>query len=343
MDDISATLSADQAKKLSNKLVVQLESKIFGQQVLIEEAIATLLVSGHILLTGAPGLAKTTLVREIASSIGLEFGRIQFTPDLMPSDIIGSDILNIDDETGKRKFEFQKGPVFTNLLLADEINRASPRTQAALLEAMQEKTVTNSGVVYNLSETFMVFATQNPLDSEGTFPLPEAQLDRFLMSSIVTYPGRDDELKILSSHSNNNLVGSKKNKSQSVIEYVDLVNLTNYCKQIPFTDELLSAANDLVRSTRPEDETCPATLKHAIDYGASPRGGLALVSAAKAFAALDGSSEVRWRHVKRVAIPCLRHRVKLGFGAHRDGVGIDSVLEELIENVEKKKVSLGQV
>ncbi len=343
MEESSSILSPEKAQNLVQSVYDYLDKKIFGQSELIEEALATLLSSGHILMTGAPGLAKTTLVREIANSIGLEFGRIQFTPDLMPSDIVGSEILDIDEDSGKRKFQFQKGPIFTNLLLADEINRASPRTQAALLEAMQEKTVTNSGHAYQLAHTFMVFATQNPLDNEGTFPLPEAQLDRFLLSSFVDYPKASDELEILNAFNSSKLVGESKSETREVLSYVDLVGLIEAAKNVRVENTLLSAINDLVRSTRPSDQNCPELLREAIDYGSSPRGGLAIVSAAKSFALMDGSTEVRWRHIKRVATAALRHRVKISFGAQRDGMDIDQVIFKLIENIEKKTVKLGQL
>ena len=226
---IENQLSLEEAANIASGLKKSVCNSIFGQEGLITETLCCLLSGGHILVTGAPGLAKTTLVRIFAKHLGIDFGRIQFTPDLLPSDIIGSEILNIDPVTGERKFMFSKGPIFTNLLLADEINRASPRTQSALLEAMQERTCTVGGDIHNLSDAFMVFATQNPFESEGTFPLPEAQLDRFLAHTLVGYPDKASEEQILHAHVENRLIGEKRHvdKTEVSVKLDEVVELCN--------------------------------------------------------------------------------------------------------------------
>jgi MoxR-like ATPase len=323
---------------LADKLKQQVNAQIFGQSQLVEEALCCFLVEGHILITGAPGLAKTTLVRIFAQSLGLHFGRIQFTPDLLPSDIIGTDILNLDAVSGKRSFDFAKGPVFTNLLLADEINRASPRTQSALLEAMQEKNCTVSGVTHKLPQPFMVFATQNPFESEGTFPLPEAQLDRFMLHSLVDYPDAAAEDKILSTHSSNKLAGEFQTKQEikPVLTMDDTMQLVARCRQIAIPDELLHVIRDLVRATRPGDPTCPEDLKSCVWYGAGPRAGISLVSTAKAMALIEKSESVRWKHIERLAKPVMRHRIKLTPEGVNRGFTEDSLVDRLLGHIVEK-------
>ena len=330
-------LSLQGAAEVAAQLRQQISSAVFGQDDLITEALVCLFAGGHILLTGAPGLAKTTLVRVFARSMGLKFGRVQFTPDLLPSDILGSEILNIDAATGKRHFEFAKGPVFANLLLADEINRASPRTQSALLEAMQERAVTIAGKRYLLPQPFLVFATQNPFESEGTFPLPEAQLDRFLMHTLVDYPSPEAEKQMLGAHVSNNLVGEKVGGDEADAASISpelLGGVMDRAKMIRVEDVILSAMTDIVRMTRPQDATCPPQLKNALWYGAGPRAGIALISACRALALLQQCETVRWSHVRRMARPVLRHRVRLAAHAMRDGMTEDQVVDMILDRVQ---------
>lgn len=341
MNEKNKMPSIEESSKLINQLRENISLSIFGQEKLITEAMCCLLSGGHILMTGAPGLAKTTLVRVFARFLGLDYSRIQFTPDLLPNDITGSDILNIDPESGRRTFEFAKGPVFTNLLLADEINRATPRTQSALLEAMQERTVTVNGKNYNLPSPFMVFATQNPFESEGAFPLPEAQLDRFLVHSLVDYPESDAELKILKSHAESSLVGEQNNKIDQINEsaklsFDEVSQLIAISRSIKIDDELLGMVNDLVRSTRPESELCPEEVRTDIVYGAGPRAGISLISVARSLALIEGESVVRWRHVKTLSHAVLRHRIRLSTIAKSNDRNEDQIITNLLDRLEEK-------
>lgn len=336
------TMSLEEAVRSVKDLKAAVAESIFGQEELITEAICCLLSGGHILMTGAPGLAKTSLVRVFAKQLQLQFGRVQFTPDLLPSDIIGSDILNIDPDSGRKAFEFSKGPIFVNLLLADEINRASPRTQSALLEAMQERTCTVSSHVHILPEPFMVFATQNPFESEGTFPLPEAQLDRFLIHSIVNYPESDAEQKILSAHARSQLVGEQRasplpaaSARNAVFTPEGIRQLIEAQQRIEVPEEIIATINKLVRSTRPVAGGCPEHLRAVVWYGAGPRAGISLLSASRAVALLEGSDTVRWRHIRRMAKPVLRHRVRLAVQAESEINSEDSFIDHLLHYVEE--------
>lgn len=315
---------------------------IFGQEEIITETMATLFTGGHILTTGAPGLAKTTLVKAFAAVLGLEFRRIQFTPDLLPSDITGSEILTIDQESGKRYFEFVKGPVFTNLLLADEINRASPRTQSALLEAMQERTVTAAGRKYELPEPFMVFATRNPYEAEGTFALPEAQIDRFLSHALITYPDLQAETRLLKAYSHNKHHTETDNLPQNSVSAATLRDIIAASAKVAIAEELIGAITELVRSTRPNDPLCPATLRPNIIYGASPRAGLSLIALSKSLALLQGDTEVRWQHVVRMAKPALRHRLRLSSAASRAALDEDSIITALLDHLVQRDKALAQ-
>jgi MoxR-like ATPase len=330
------SLSIEAAADAATRLQQAMSSVIFGQDDLISETLAGFIAGGHLLLTGAPGLAKTTLVRAFSKALGLEFGRIQFTPDLLPSDIVGSEILNIDPETSRRSFEFFQGPVFTNMLLADEINRASPRTQSALLEAMQERTITVAGKRHVLPQPFLVFATQNPYESEGTFPLPEAQMDRFLMHSLVGYTSAEAEQKMLSTHARGNLVGEKLDWTSDMppMPSGTLLGVMERAREIRVDEALISVTTDIVRSSRPEDPLCPKIVKDALWYGAGPRAGISLISASRAYALMNRSEVVRWQHIKRMARPVLRHRIRLTAHAVRDGLTADQVVDQLLDRVQ---------
>ncbi len=341
-----APLSLEEATRLAGRLRDNVSKSVFGQEALITETLCCLLAGGHILMTGAPGLAKTTLVRVFAKNLGLQFGRVQFTPDLLPSDIIGSEILNVDKDSQRRHFEFAPGPVFTNLLLADEINRASPRTQSALLEAMQERAVTAFGKRHILPQPFMVFATQNPFESEGTFPLPEAQLDRFLVHTLVPYPDEAAEAQILKEHAAGRLVGEQHGEegaqAHDELTAKDVAALIARAQSMPIDDSILAGVRDLVRSSRPEDPLCPDTLKNVIWYGAGPRAGLSLVSTARALALIEKSEGVRWSHIRRMAKPVLRHRLRLTAQGQREGMSEDSFITTLLERLESRQKNLAK-
>lgn len=320
----------------------QLSSVIFGQKELIEESICCLLAGGHALITGAPGLAKTTLIKHLAEQFQLGYKRIQFTPDVLPSDIIGSQMLEIDPETGKRHFSFDKGPIFTNFLLADEINRASPKTQSALLEAMQEKHCTVSGEVHAIPEPFMVFATQNPLESDGTFVLPEAQLDRFLVHILVDYPDYRNELRILEAHAQNQLAGERKDKAPAnpTISDFELQECQQVVRNISVPDGLLEVCLDLIRRTRPADEAAAETVRTMVLFGGGPRAGISLIAMAKAYAYLSGDSEVRWRHIERMVRPVLRHRIRLTAKALFAKTSEDQVIDTVVDTIQKTYAKL---
>jgi MoxR-like ATPase len=332
-EELTYQAAAEQVQALQTRI----GDLIFGQEDLVREVLCCLLASGHVLITGAPGLAKTTLVRVIASHLGLDFGRIQFTPDLLPSDITGCEILNIDPETQRRNFAFSQGPVFANFILADEINRASPRTQSALLEAMQEKKITVAGKNYELPRPFMVFATQNPFESEGTFPLPEAQLDRFLLHALMSYPEEGAEMKILREHANNALIGEQySHKITHALSAQQVIDIISCTQRVHVPDEILTAIKELVRATRPGDEHCPEELAASLWYGAGPRAGISLVSVCKSLALMEGMEHVRWRHVRRMAKPVLRHRLRLTLSASRDRINIDTLIDNLLNQLEDR-------
>jgi MoxR-like ATPase len=311
---------------------------ILGQPDLLTDTICCMLASGHLLLTGAPGLAKTTLVRVLAKHLQLPFRRVQCTPDLLPSDILGSEILNLDPVTQQRFFEFKPGPIFTNLLLVDEINRASPRTQSALLEAMQEQGVTVAGHRYTVDKPFMVFATQNPLESEGTFPLPEAQLDRFLLHTWVNYPHEFDQLSILRQYATRTLIGDTLEQLvvEAPLSAEEVLTLQQACTQLPVSDAILQGINELVVATRPEHALCPHEVKDLIQFGAGPRAALALLAVCQALALLEGQPGVTWGHVKRMVKPALRHRIRLNVRALRGNWQVDAVIETIMEHIETR-------
>jgi MoxR-like ATPase len=317
MSDVAAI---DQLVQDYKKLKTEIHKVIVGQEDVVDQVLISIFSKGHCLLVGVPGLAKTLLVNTIAQSLGLEFNRIQFTPDLMPSDIIGSEIL---DES--RNFKFIKGPLFSNIVLADEINRTPPKTQSALLEAMQERTVTTAGVNYKLPAPFFVLATQNPIEQEGTYPLPEAQLDRFMFNIWVDYPSYIEEMAIVRATTSNISVELNKVLSgEQIMAYQDLI------RRMPIADNVLEYAVKLVGKTRFQNETAPQITKSYISWGAGPRASQYLIVGAKAHAAIRGKYSPDIEDVKAVALPILRHRLVRNYKAEAEGYSMDRIITELL-------------
>jgi len=302
--------------------------RIVGQDAVIEEILMALMAGGHALLVGVPGLAKTLMIRSIADAMRLDFRRIQFTPDLVPSDITGTEIMEEDAATGTRSFRFVRGPVFANILLADEINRTPPRTQAALLEAMQEHRVTAAGETMRLPEPFFVLATQNPIEQEGTYPLPEAQLDRFLFDVRIGYPSETEEVEILRT-----TTGAPDAPLAPVLDATEVLELQRTVREVPAADPALRYAAALARATRPDGADAPEMVRHFVRWGAGPRAGQALILGAKAHALLDGRFAVAPEDIRRVALPVLRHRVLPNFAAEAEGVSAERVIEEVVARV----------
>jgi len=313
-------------------MVEELHKVIIGQDAVIDQILAAVFTGGHCLLVGVPGLAKTLIVSTIARLLDVEFRRIQFTPDLMPSDITGTNVLEENDQ-GRREFRFVEGPVFTNVLLADEINRTPPKTQAALLQAMQEREVTVGQDTFNLPEPFFVIATQNPIEQEGTYPLPEAQLDRFMFNVMVDYPTLDEEERILDFTTSGEFSEVRKVLSARSILY-----LQKQIGQIVASPLIISYVARLVRATRPNDEAAPEFIRTLVDWGAGPRAGQYLIAGARAFAAMDGRPNVTISDVRRVAVPVLRHRVATNFQAQAEGMSTDDIIEKLVEEVPEPNV-----
>ena len=305
----------------------ELHKVIVGQDAVIEQIFAAIFTRGHVLLEGVPGLAKTLMVSTLAQIMDLEFRRIQFTPDLMPSDITGTNVLEEDDQ-GKRNFKFVEGPIFTNILLADEINRTPPKTQAALLEAMQERQVTVGQTTYNLGTPFFTIATQNPIDQEGTYPLPEAQLDRFMFNIKVDYPTREEEEKILATTTR-----GEKAEVEKVLSSKAILNVQKLVGSVAVSEYVIQYVASLVRATRPRDESAPEFVKELVDWGAGPRAGQYLIQGGKAVAAMDGRFSVGIQDVKKVALPVLRHRVGTNFQAQAEGMTTEDVIARLLEEV----------
>ncbi|KKN71793.1 hypothetical protein LCGC14_0417530 [marine sediment metagenome] len=324
---------ADEVEMLSGKLKAlkqEIGKVIIGQEETVSQLLITFLAGGHALLEGVPGLAKTLMIRTLANAIDLKFKRIQFTPDLMPSDIIGTEILEEDHTTGKKFFKFNKGPIFSNIILADEINRTPPKTQAALLEAMQEFEVTYGDKTYPLDKPFFILATQNPIEQSGTFVLPEAQQDRFLLYIKIGYPTQKDEEAILKA-----TTGTFKKKLNKVISGEDIVRLQQLVREISISDALITFVSDIIRATRPETTT-DSYVKNWVDWGAGPRAGQAMILTAKANALLEGRLAVTLNDIKNVALPVLRHRVLVNFRAEAEGITSDKVASHLLNTIEVK-------
>ena len=306
----------------------ELNKVIIGQQEIVEHIFIAILCKGHILLEGVPGLGKTLIIKTISDIMDLEFSRIQFTPDLMPSDITGSEIITKDGEKGDRAFKFIKGPIFSNIILADEINRTPPKTQAALLEAMQEGKVTVGGQTYDIGDPVFVMATQNPIEQEGTYPLPEAQLDRFMFNVVIDYPPYDDEISIVKN--NTSMVNPDLKK------IIDIKNLLDYQKlvlNIPVSDNLIEYAVQFVHNTRPSYDSAPSITKKYINWGAGPRASTYLILAAKAKAVLSNKPTPDIDDIISVIKPVLRNRIIPNFNAEAEGIKRDDILDELLESV----------
>jgi len=324
-DDLQAIARLGEARK---KLKQEIAKIVVGQEHIVDDLLTALFARGHCLVIGVPGLAKTLMVRTIARAIDLAFNRIQFTPDLMPSDITGTEIIEEDRTTGGRQFRFVKGPVFANILLADEINRTPPKTQAALLQAMQELQVTVGGKTYDLPRPFFVLATQNPIEQEGTYPLPEAQLDRFMFDIRISYPKPEEELEIAKSTTSDTDVQVSK-----VLTGPEITQLQQIVRKLPVSDHVGRYAVNLARASRPEDETAPGFTKEYVNWGAGTRAVQYLVLGAKARAAIAGEYNVTCAHVRDVAPLVLRHRIMTNFHAEAEGMNPDKVVKELLKHV----------
>lgn len=310
----------------------ELSKVIVGQGEVIDQMLIAVLTRSHALLVGVPGLAKTLLISSLAQCLDLSFKRIQFTPDLMPSDITGTELMQVDQATGQRAFRFNPGPVFANIVLADEINRTPPKTQAALLEAMQERKVTVMGQDYKLPDPFFVLATQNPLEQEGTYPLPEAQLDRFMFMIQVDYPSTAEEIEIMKRGT-----GAPVEKVRSVLGTSDILSLQQAVRQVPVADHVFAYAERLVRVTRTKDPAALEFCRKWLSWGAGPRASLSLIMAAKARAVLAGNFYVSCEDVAAVAGPVLRHRLALNYAAQSEGVTIDRLVQQIVASVPMDK------
>ncbi|MFK7850406.1 MAG: AAA family ATPase [Akkermansiaceae bacterium] len=325
-DDVKAVEELGEAR---DEVVAELRKVIVGMEEVIDEMLISIFAQGHCLLVGVPGLAKTLLVSSLAKTLSLSFKRIQFTPDLMPSDITGTELLQEDPETHARRFKFMEGPVFTNLLLADEINRTPPKTQAALLEAMQEKRVSSGGVDYKLDKPFFVLATQNPIEQEGTYPLPEAQLDRFLFNVMVKYPSREEELGIMK-----NVTSATQPEINEVLDAKGIIRFQELVRRIPVADHIFEYAASLIRATRPDEDDAPDFVKQFMSWGAGPRASLNLILAGKARAALRGRTHVSIEDIQAICLPVLRHRIIPNFAARSEGMTSDLLVERLLKEIQ---------
>jgi len=324
-DDVAALESLAGAYR---GLRAEIGKAVVGQEEVVEQLVTGLFARGHVLLVGVPGLAKTLLVATLAKVVRLSFRRIQFTPDLMPSDITGTDILQDDIETGLRRITLASGPVFANVILADEINRTPPKTQAALLEAMQERHVTVGGRTYPLPDPFFVLATQNPIEQEGTYPLPEAQLDRFMLNVKIPYPNAIDELEILK-----RTTGDEEPVPEAILSAEQILSLQQLVRRLPVADHVFLHARDLIRATRPNEPEALPLVRRCVSWGAGPRAGQALILAAKARASLHGRLHAGIGDIRAVARPVLRHRIVTTFHAEAEGITPDSIIANLLEAI----------
>jgi len=317
----------EKLKNDKNKLFQEISKIVIGQKKIVDHLFIALLCKGHVLLEGVPGLAKTLLIKTLSQALELNFNRIQFTPDLMPSDITGTEIIEEDQTTGKRSFQFFKGPVFSNIVLADEINRTPPKTQAALLEAMQEYKITAGGKVYNLKEPFFILATQNPIEQEGTYPLPEAQLDRFMFNITISYPKISEEIEIVKATTSTNEINV-----QPVLTGNELADYQKLVKNVPVSDNVIKYAVDFINSTRTNINNTSKIAQKWLEWGAGPRASTYLILAAKAKALLDGRTTPEIDDINEMLNPILRHRIIPNFNAEAEGLNRDTILEQLLDD-----------
>ena len=326
---------ADRLAEAGGRIATELRKVIVGNDAIVEQALIALFAGGNCLLIGVPGLAKTLLISTLSRALALKFSRIQFTPDLMPSDVTGTDVIQDDPETGHRRLSFMAGPVFANVLLADEINRTPPKTQAALLEAMQERRVTVQGRTYELEPPFFVFATQNPIELEGTYPLPEAQLDRFMFEIVLDYLPEEEEVNVVRSTTT-----VPPEAVNAVVSREEILAFQRVVRRVPVADEVTRFAVRLVRMSRPNEASAPAFVKEWVSYGASVRAAQALVLGAKARALLQGRTHVSFDDVRALALPVLRHRVLLNFQAQSEKITTDQIIGKLLGAIQTPRSSL---
>jgi MoxR-like ATPase len=325
MTEDEANALSDEFRETFSRLLTGMQEFLVGQEGVLRDTLVAFFAGGHVLLEGVPGLGKTLLAKTLASVTGLDFSRIQFTPDLMPADIVGTNLIT-EDEDGKRRFVFQKGPVFSNLVLADEINRATPKTQSALLEAMQEKAVTVAGAHHVLPSPFLVFATQNPIEMEGTYPLPEAQVDRFFFKLEVPFPSEVEMRKIL----HRTTSGQEPSSPAQVPSVTQLLRLQSFCRQVPVPENVEQRVARLILATHPRNSSAPSEVKKFVHYGSSPRGGQALLLGAKILALLDRRFHVSMEDVLQLVEPALRHRILLNFEGEAEGASKEEILRAVL-------------
>ncbi len=322
----------DELLKKLPLLKQEIQKRIIGQDETIEQLLIAFIAGGHALLEGVPGLAKTLMIRTLAEAVDVQFKRIQFTPDLMPTDIIGTEVLQSDQQTGERMFQFKPGPIFANIILADEINRTPPKTQSALLQAMQEQEVTVSGRTYALDPPFFVLATQNPIEQEGTYSLPEAALDRFMFMVLIQYPKRNDEYRIVKKTT----IGTTE-AVQAVLSQKDITLFQKIVRTAPVSDRIIKYCVDLARASRPEDELAPEIVQKYLKWGSGPRAGQFMTLGAKAMALIQNRITPSYQDVVAVSKLVLRHRIILNFNAEADGVTTDEIIEGIVEAVDRPK------
>ena len=326
MKKIEQDLEAvDNLEKARNNFFKEVGKKVVGQSEILEHLLISILTQGHSLLIGVPGLAKTLIIKTLSDVLELSFNRIQFTPDLMPSDITGTELIDVDKTSGERSFRFFQGPIFSNIVLADEINRTPPKTQSALLEAMQEHNVTSGGQTYELDEPFFVLATQNPIEQEGTYPLPEAQLDRFMFSLNIDYPTEKDEISIV-----RGTTTISNDELKPIMTKSEIIYYQNLVKRVPASDNVVKYAVKLTSATRPQSESAPDFINESVDWGAGPRASQFLVLAAKCHAAINGKYSPDIEDVKAISYPVLRHRIVRNYKAEAEGMSVEKLIDSLL-------------